>query len=125
MKPHTPYYNTVKRFFGNDSLHGMAHITGGGIEGNLSRIMPCGLSARIDLSQIAVPLIFKFIKSKGGIADSEMLKTFNCGAGLVLVVAPGAEAAAIQSVSEAFPCYTVGEVARGGPAVVFEHRLNW
>ena len=125
MKPHTPYYSAVKGLFGNPSVHGMAHITGGGIEGNLSRIMPEGLSARINLENIAVPTVFKRIKSNGGIAEHEMLGTFNCGVGLIIVVEPGAESAVLKALSGFHPCYAVGEVAEGTPSVAFFNHLKW
>ena len=125
MKPHTPYYKAIKGLFGNNSVHGMAHITGGGVEGNLSRIMPNGLSARINLSSIIIPHIFKYIKSNGNIADSEMLKTFNCGVGLIVVMEPGAESAISKAISRFYNCYTIGEVVAGEPSVEFINNLNW
>jgi len=125
MRPHTPYYKAVKGLFGNRSVHGLAHITGGGIEGNLSRIIPNGLSARIDLGSIMIPQIFKYIKSNGNIADSEMLRTFNCGVGLIIVAEAGAEAAVLQEVSKLHDCYQIGEVYEGGTSVAFENNLKW
>jgi phosphoribosylformylglycinamidine cyclo-ligase len=118
MKPHTPYYKMVKCLFGNSAVHGMAHITGGGIEGNLSRIMPRGLSARIDLGSVVIPEVFKCIKSNGGVTDSEMLKTFNCGVGLIIV----GEA---KTIADFCDCYTIGEVVSGTPPVSFENRLKF
>ncbi len=85
MKPHTAYYPAVKNLLGRNILHGMAHITGGGIEGNLCRIIPDGLTAEIDLSAIKVPNLFRYIRQCGNISEDEMLRTFNCGAGLNLV----------------------------------------
>jgi phosphoribosylformylglycinamidine cyclo-ligase len=125
MKPHTPYYKAINGLFGNDSVHGMAHITGGGIAGNLSRIIPEGLSARIDLGSIVIPPIFKYIKSNGNVADNEMLKTFNCGVGLIIVTEPKAESAILKSLSKLHECYPIGEVAEGEPSVVFENNLKW
>ena len=125
MKPHTPYYAAVKGLFGNENVHGMAHITGGGIEGNLSRIMPSGLCACINLDCITVPPVFKYIKSNGNIAENEMLNTFNCGVGLIVVVNPQAEAFVSQAISNFYKCYTIGEVASGEPSVVFKNSLNW
>lgn len=62
MKPHTPYYKSIKGLFDKEIIHGMTHITGGGIEGNLCRIIPNGLSAKIDLSKLKILNIFKYIK---------------------------------------------------------------
>jgi len=129
MKPHTPYYKALKGLFGNRAVHGMAHITGGGIEGNLSRIIPDGVSARIDLSRIEVPPVFSCIRLHGRVSDGEMLKTFNCGAGLIIVADAGSEAVVTDAVSEYYRCYTIGEIIRaitpGQPPVVFENRLRW
>ena len=125
MRPHTPYYKAIKGLVRNRSVHGLAHITGGGIEGNLSRIIPNGLSARIDLGSIMIPQIFEYIKSNGNIADSEMLRTFNCGVGLIIVAEAGAEAAVLQEVSKLHDCYQIGEVYEGGPSVAFENNLKW
>ncbi len=86
MKPHTPYYKSIKGLFERNIIHGMAHITGGGIEGNLCRIIPDGLSAKIDLSKVRILNIFKYIRNSGNISDEEMLRTFNCGVGFNLVV---------------------------------------
>ena len=75
MKPHTPYYQALKGLFTKVSIHGMAHITGGGIEGNLCRVIPDGLTAKIDLAKINILPIFKYIKHRGNIDDKEMLNT--------------------------------------------------
>ena len=125
MKPHTPYYKAIKGLFGNPSVHGMAHITGGGIEGNLSRILPDGLSARVDLGSIRIPPVFKYIQSNGCVTEGEMLKTFNCGVGLLIVIKPEAESAITKAMAQFHTCYTIGEVAEGAPAVIFENNLPW
>ncbi|MDO5642005.1 MAG: phosphoribosylformylglycinamidine cyclo-ligase [Paracoccus sp. (in: a-proteobacteria)] len=68
-------------------VHGLAHITGGGLTENLPRILPDGLGADIDLDAWALPAVFRWLAAAGHIAEAEMLKTFNCGIGMVLVVA--------------------------------------
>jgi len=125
MKPHTPYYKMVKPLYQVPAVHGMAHITGGGIEGNLSRIIPDGLSARVDLGSIIVPPVFSFIKSKGNIADDEMLRTFNCGVGLIVVVDAGAQADVVEALSKGCDCYPIGEVVVGAQPVVFDGAVCW
>ena len=125
MKPHAPYYKAVENLFGNPNVHGMAHITGGGIQGNLSRIMPGNLFAAIDLSKIIIPPVFKHIKLNGNIADSEMLKTFNCGVGLITVVNPGAEAEITKQLSAFYNCYAIGEVGQGNSPVSYVNKLFW
>src|SRR5437016_686327 len=66
----------------------MAHITGGGFIDNIPRILPDGVAARIDLSRIPMPPVFGWLASVGNLTHTEMLRTFNCGIGMVLVTAP-------------------------------------
>ena len=68
-------------------VHALAHITGGGLTENLPRVLPEGLGARVDLGAWRLPPVFAWLRQAGGIEDSEMLKTFNSGIGLVAVVA--------------------------------------
>jgi phosphoribosylformylglycinamidine cyclo-ligase len=66
----------------------LAHITGGGIPGNLPRVLPSGVKAQIDLASWPVPAIFKFLAALGKIDTDELLQSFNMGIGMVLVVPP-------------------------------------
>ena len=68
-------------------VKGLAHITGGGITDNLPRCLPDGLDADVDLNAIAVPPVFQWLAKQAGIAEREMLRTFNCGIGMVAIVA--------------------------------------
>jgi phosphoribosylformylglycinamidine cyclo-ligase len=102
MKPHTPYYKAVKGLFRGSQIRGMAHITGGGIEGNLCRIIPDGLSAKIDLSKLRILNLFKYIRDNGNISDDEMLRTFNCGVGLILVTSQKDKKEVIRYASSCF-----------------------
>ncbi|GAB4286958.1 MAG: phosphoribosylformylglycinamidine cyclo-ligase [Roseovarius sp.] len=68
-------------------VHALAHITGGGLTENLPRVLPAGLGAEIDLSAWELPGVFRWLREQGGIDAAEMLKTFNCGIGMVAVVA--------------------------------------
>ncbi len=77
-------------------IHAMAHITGGGLTENLPRVLPEGLAAHIDLGTWALPPAFAWLREAGGIAEAEMLRTFNCGIGMAVVV----PAAAADGVSE-------------------------
>ena len=70
------------------AVKGMAHITGGGFPDNIPRILPKGLGARIDLIRIAVPSVFQWLARAGNIAQNEMLRTFNCGIGMIVVISP-------------------------------------
>ncbi|WP_368184056.1 phosphoribosylformylglycinamidine cyclo-ligase [Aestuariibius sp. HNIBRBA575] len=68
-------------------VHGLAHITGGGLTENLPRVLPDGLGCNVDLNAWDLPPVFKWLAQHGGLAESELLKTFNSGLGMVLVVA--------------------------------------
>ncbi|MGP1356255.1 phosphoribosylformylglycinamidine cyclo-ligase [Roseicyclus sp.] len=68
-------------------VHGLAHITGGGLTENLPRVLPEGLGARVDLASWSLPPVFRWLAEEGGLAQAELLKTFNAGIGMVLVVA--------------------------------------
>jgi phosphoribosylformylglycinamidine cyclo-ligase len=69
-----------------DKIAALAHITGGGFPDNLPRVLPKGLGVRLDLAAIAVPPVFGWLAHAGGLAQSEMLRAFNCGIGMVIVV---------------------------------------
>lgn len=121
MKPHTPYYRVIKQI--RDKVNGMAHITGGGIEGNLCRIIPDGLCAEIELPKIKTLPVFCYMKRMGNIEDEEMLSTFNCGVGLIVVVPQEKKAEVIQSVRTYYDCYEIGEIVSGQKKVVFRGQM--
>ncbi|MCI8417717.1 MAG: phosphoribosylformylglycinamidine cyclo-ligase [Lachnospiraceae bacterium] len=125
MKPHTPYYRAIKGLLGRNVLHGMAHITGGGIEGNLCRVIPDGLSAKIDLSKIKALNIFKYIRRNGNINDEEMLRTFNCGVGYIIVGSGKDKNMIMEHVRQFYDCYEIGQMQKGIKKIVFENRINW
>ena len=115
LKPHRSYYKALIDLFTNPALRGMAHITGGGLQGNLNRILPKGLDAEIDLSLIDVLPIFKFIKQRTNADDLELLKTFNMGAGMAVVVKKGAEKEFIRHFSkQGYESYVIGKIVPGG-----------
>ncbi len=126
LRPHTCYYKAVRGLFGMEGLHGMAHITGGGIGGNLNRILPAGLDARIDLDRIRVLPVFRFIRRAAGVEDADMLRTFNLGVGLAVVCAPdAADAVRDHLEGQGCTCYAVGTVVKGGQKVAFRGALDW
>ncbi len=125
MKPHTPYYKAIKGLFQGEMIHGMAHITGGGIEGNLCRVIPDGLCAKIDLSKLRVLNIFKYIRNNGNISDSEMLHTFNMGVGFNLVVPEEQKEKVMKHIQQFYDCYEIGKIECGDNKVEYENRINW
>lgn len=88
LAPTRLYVKPVLAAIRAGGVHGLAHITGGGLTENLPRILPEGLGADIDLGAWSLPPVFAWLAREGGIAQAEMLKTFNAGIGMVLVVAP-------------------------------------
>jgi phosphoribosylformylglycinamidine cyclo-ligase len=126
LRPHLCYYHAVRGLFDLPALHGMAHITGGGIAGNLNRILPDALDARIDRGRIRVPTVFRVIQDAGRIEDDEMLATFNMGVGLTLVVEPAA-AAGVQAHLARHGCESavIGEIIPGEKRVVYHGALRW
>ena len=81
---------------GGSNMLALAHITGGGLTENLPRVLSDGQGAQIDLDAWRLPPVFGWLAQEGGVADAEMLKTFNCGIGMVLVCDPD-RAEALQS----------------------------
>ena len=95
------------------AVKGFAHITGGGFPENIPRILPKGLGARIDLDAVSVPPVFKWLAQEGGIAETEMLRTFNCGVGMVAVTAPADTDSVLRAWADAGEQATrLGEVMR-------------
>lgn len=86
LKPTKIYVKTVLNLIRDFRIGGIAHITGGGISGNVPRILPKGCKAVIQRGSWEIPPIFNFIKEKGNITEDEMLRTFNNGIGMVLIV---------------------------------------
>lgn len=86
LRTHRSYAKSIFRILKKYKIKGMAHITGGGIPGNLIRILPEGCQARIDVSSWGTPRIFSFIQKTGNIKPEEMFRVFNMGIGIILVV---------------------------------------
>ncbi|MEM6387509.1 MAG: phosphoribosylformylglycinamidine cyclo-ligase [Pseudomonadota bacterium] len=98
-------------------VHGLAHITGGGLTENLPRVLPEGLGVEIDLSAWDLPPVFRWLAEQGGVREAEMLKTFNCGIGMAIVVDKSGAADQIALLQKAGETVSVlGSV--GGPAGV-------
>jgi phosphoribosylformylglycinamidine cyclo-ligase len=126
LKPHTCYYHALRDLFALPELHGMAHITGGGIGGNLNRILPKGTAAAIDLAKICMLPIFGLIKRYGGVPDADMLQTYNLGIGLTLVIdSSGAEHITAHLKQYGHTAYSIGEIVAGGGEVRFNGALQW
>ncbi len=105
-------------------VHGLAHITGGGLTENPPRVIPEGLACAIDLSAWELPPVSRWLANTANMAESELLKTFNCGIGMMLVVAEDrAEALADILRSEGETVVTMGRVVKGQGVIYAGHLL--
>ncbi len=101
------------------ALHAVAHITGGGIIGNVVRLLPEGFDAVIDMESFETPEIFFEIQRRGPVASEEMVRVFNCGLGMVLALDPSAAAAALSVArTNGVNASIVGEIRAGSREVV-------
>jgi phosphoribosylformylglycinamidine cyclo-ligase len=82
----------LQAFKDTTGIKALAHITGGGFPDNLPRVLPPGTGISLDLGKIAVPQVFRWLSAQGGIAESEMLRTFNCGIGMVVIASSDQQA---------------------------------
>ena len=124
LSPTRIYVKPLLNALATVDIHALAHITGGGLTENIPRVIPAGLSLRIDLASWPLPALFTWLRDAGQLAQAEMLKTFNCGIGMVAVVAP-ADVDAVCSVLSAAgeQVFRVGEVVRGGAGVSYTGTL--
>ncbi len=115
---HRSYYRSVVPVL--DRVHGLAHITGGGIAGNLVRILPADCAATVDPDSWELPPIFTTLQQAGRISTGEMRDVFNLGVGFIAVLPPDAVAAAQRAATEqGVPTWVMGEVYRGSQSVRF------
>jgi len=111
LAPTRIYVKPLLALLENHRIDGLAHITGGGLSENIIRVIPDGLGLELDLSAWTLPAVFKWLQSRGGIEEREMLRTFNCGIGMVLIVdetIAAAVGAALEATGEAV--YRLGRV---------------
>jgi phosphoribosylformylglycinamidine cyclo-ligase len=127
LTPTRIYVKPVLRVLAEtDGVRALAHITGGGFRDNLPRILPKNLGVEIDLSAIPVPKVFAWLAATGGVAEPEMLRTFNCGIGMVAVVDPGKAAEVLRAFRSAGEdAAAIGRVVaiEAGERVVYSGRL--
>ena len=89
LAPHRSYLAALEPLLLRDKIRALAHITGGGFRGNIPRVLPPGLGARVRRESWAVPPLFRLIQRGGAVSEEEMYRTFNMGVGMVAVVAAG------------------------------------
>ena len=101
LAPTRIYVKSLLPLMEQHTVDGLAHITGGGISENIIRVIPDGLGLEIDLSAWEFPEVFNWLQTRGGIEEQEMLRTFNCGIGMVILVAEDSADEICQALSEA------------------------
>ncbi len=102
------------------AIKAMAHITGGGILENLPRVLPDGVGAIVQRDTWTLPPVFQWLQSGGNIEDTEMLRTFNCGVGMILVTSPTEAPIALEKLQEwHINAWQIGETSKGARGVQF------
>jgi phosphoribosylformylglycinamidine cyclo-ligase len=123
LAPHLSYLKPIAPLLGHPGLHGLAHVTGGGLTDNLPRILPPETHAQVRLGTWEIPPIFSFLQEQGEVADEEMLRVFNMGIGLVAAVDPGALGEVLASLrASGHRGSVIGLVMKGGAGVVYDWR---
>jgi phosphoribosylformylglycinamidine cyclo-ligase len=124
MRPTTIYCRAVRSVLSyykvKGVVHGIAHITGGGLHENLARILPAGVGITIDRGSWPVPPVFAWLQRLGHVDEEEMYRVFNMGVGLVLVVSPYyAESIQQQLAKMGFASWPIGRAVAGDRHVVW------
>lgn len=124
LTPTRLYVRSILGAMAQGGVKGMAHITGGGVTENLPRVLPEGLGASVDLGAWDLPPVFRWLAKTGGMAEAELLKTFNSGLGMIVVADP-AQAAKVKAALEAAgeTVSEIGHVTRGDGTVSYTGAL--
>jgi phosphoribosylformylglycinamidine cyclo-ligase len=120
MRTHKSYWPVVRRLLDADCVNAMAHITGGGITENVPRVLPKGIGAIVEMGSWPVLPIFEHLQKLGNIPQDEMLRTFNMGIGMVLIV-PSKKFKKVQTLIDRAgeKAYTIGRVVKGDRKVTY------
>ena len=125
LKPTKIYVKEIQELLKKNLIHGCAHITGGGLPGNLTRIIPSNICANIYLDKIKVKPIFKWIKSKG-VSDIEMLKTFNCGVGFCFITKKKNIHKVKKYFNKQYKPYVIGNLIKNKKKkILFNEKIKW
>jgi len=109
LEPTKIYVQELNPLLTNPALKGLAHITGGGLTENIPRMLPEGCAVEINLAAWTLPPVFAWLQANGQMSEAEMLKTFNCGVGMVMAVAP--EAA--EEIAKESGAFVLGQITAG------------
>ena len=121
MKVHKSYWPIVRRMIEAEAVTAMAHITGGGITENLPRVLPKNCSAIVEINSWPVLPIFEHLQAIGNVSQEEMLRTFNMGVGMVLII-PAAKFKKVQTILDrcSEKGYTIGRIVKGDRKVIYQ-----
>ncbi len=124
LEPTKIYVKEISKLIDLNLINGCAHITGGGLKNNISRIIPNGITAKISLNKIKTKEVFSWLR-KNKISEKEMLKTFNCGVGFVVIT----NKKKFNKIKKFFPNnyspYIIGEITEGKSKVLLNGKINW
>jgi phosphoribosylformylglycinamidine cyclo-ligase len=120
MRTHKSYWPLIKKVTDGEAVVGLAHITGGGITENLPRVLPRGMGAHVETGSWPTQPIFEHLQALGNIPPEEMLRTFNMGIGMILIVPPK-KFKKVQGIVERCgeKMYTIGRVTKGDRKVTY------
>ena len=125
MKPPYCYYSCLKELIEKEKIHGLVNVAGFGMARSVERIIPNGFSAQIDLNTIKIPTIFKCLKKYLNVDDLEMLNTFNCGIGYIVIVSSSDENMVLKHINRYYACSKVGSIKQGTKKIKFKNSLKW
>jgi phosphoribosylformylglycinamidine cyclo-ligase len=122
LEPTRIYVNPLLSLIDKVPIHALAHITGGGITENLPRVLPACTAAHVNLAAWEFPAIFKWLQQKGNVSQADMLTTFNCGVGMIIIVPAEHENAALKYLEGLGElAFSLGELleSKGKPHVIY------
>ncbi len=118
LEPTRIYVKALLALIAEIPVHGLVHVTGGGLPENLPRVLPPGTAARIRRDAWPTPAVFRWLATQGGIEDAELLRTFNCGVGMCAIVPPAVAERALASLHEhGEEAWVIGEIVAGDGGV--------
>ena len=120
MRTHKTYWPVIKKLLDADCVNAMAHITGGGITENVPRVLPKGTAAVVEINSWPVLPIFKHLQTLGNVPQEDMMRTFNMGIGMVLIV-PSKKFKKVQTLIDRAgeKAHTIGRVVKGDRKVMY------
>ena len=124
LEPTKIYVRELSKLIDLKLINGCAHITGGGIKDNLSRVIPEGKCAKINLNKLKILKVFSWLK-KNRVTENEMLKTFNCGIGFIIIIKKKNLKKIKKYFKNKYTPYVIGEVTNGKSKVLLNGKINW